>query len=57
MKLAIRIAAFTMVVAAATAGNSLPNNSAHQVTHISAMPSSTPVPMCNPFEKACPPIR
>jgi hypothetical protein len=57
MKLTLRVAAFAAVVIAATAGNSLPNNSAHQVTHISAMPSSTPVPMCNPFEKSCPPIR
>jgi hypothetical protein len=57
MKLAIRVAAFTMVVVAAAAGNSLPNNSANQVTHRSAMTASTPVPTCNPFEKSCPPIR
>jgi hypothetical protein len=57
MKLAIRITALSLVFAASVAGNSLPGNSAHSKAHIRAVSSATPLPMCNPFEKACPPIR
>jgi hypothetical protein len=57
MKLTIRITALSLVVAASVAGNSLPSNSARSKTHIRAVSSATPLPMCNPFEKACPPIR
>jgi hypothetical protein len=57
MKLAIRLAALSLVVAATVAGNSLPSNSAHPKTHVRAVSSATPLPMCNPFERACPPVR
>ncbi len=57
MKLAIRLAALSLVVAATVAGNSLPSNSAHPKTRVRAVSSATPLPMCNPFERACPPVR
>jgi hypothetical protein len=58
MKLAVRVAAFTLVLIAAAAGNSLPNPSFRAALHTRAMPSGTPVPMCNPFEHSdCPKVR
>lgn len=57
MKLALRAAAFTLVVAVAVAGNSLPAASTHAVVRRSVMPTNTPIPMCNPFEHTCPNIR
>jgi len=57
MKLALRIAAFTFVVAAAVAGNSVPIASAHAAVRRSVMPRNTPIPMCNPYEHSCPNIR
>lgn len=57
MKLAIRVAAFTLVVAASVAGNSLPAASSHAAVRLSVMPAYRPIPMCNPFQHACPNIR
>ena len=53
MKLAIRLAALSLVVAATVAGNSLPSNSTHSKIRVRAVSSATPLPMCNPFERAC----
>lgn len=55
MKFALRVAAFTLVVAAAVAGNSLPNNTVVAVMHKATVPG--PLPLCNPFTQACPNIR
>jgi hypothetical protein len=52
MKLTFRVAAFTLVVAAAVAGNHLPKRQT-----IAAVHQTTPVPMCNPFKEPCPKIR
>jgi hypothetical protein len=58
MKLAIRISALTLVLAATFAGNSTPKT----VTIAAITPSSVPggggpMPTCNPFKQSCPPIR
>jgi hypothetical protein len=55
MKLSIRVIAFTFVVAAAVAGNSLPKNSTLAAMHRNTVPG--PLPQCNPFTQPCPNIR
>jgi hypothetical protein len=55
MKLSIRVIAFTLVVAAAVAGNSLPKNSTVAAIHQDSVPG--PLPLCNPFTQTCPNIR
>ena len=57
MKLALRVAALILVVAAAVAGNSLSIASAHAAVKRSVTSTNTPIPMCNPFEHKCPNIR
>jgi hypothetical protein len=55
MKLSIRVAAFTLVVATAVAGNSLPKHSTLAPIYRDSVPG--PVPLCNPFTQTCPNIR
>ncbi len=55
MKLAIRVSALTLVLAAAVAGNSLPKNSTTAAIHQSSVPG--PTPYCNPFTDKCPNMR
>jgi hypothetical protein len=55
MKLALRVAAFTLVVAAAVAGNSIPKNPTVASMHKASVPG--PVPLCNPFTQSCPSLR
>ena len=55
MKFAVRVAALTLVVAAAVAGNSLPKNTDIAVMHKASVPG--PLPLCNPFTQTCPNIR
>jgi hypothetical protein len=55
MKLALRVAAFTLVVAAAVAGNSIPKNPTVASMHKGTVPG--PVPLCNPFTQTCQNIR
>jgi hypothetical protein len=55
MKLAIRIAALSLVVAGAVAGNSLPKTSTLAAIHQGTVPG--PTPTCNPFTQSCPSIR
>jgi len=52
MKLVIRIAALTLVVAAAIAGNALPKTQS-----LAAINGNSPAPMCNPMNEVCPNIR
>ena len=52
MKLFIRIAALTLVVAAAIASNTLP-----QTQNIAAIHGTSPGPMCNPFNETCQSVR
>ena len=55
MKLGLRVAAFTLVVAAAVAGNSVPKNTTVASMHRGTIPG--PVPLCNPFTQTCQNIR
>ncbi len=58
MKLIIRIFALTLIVAAAVAGNSAASTSASSSSIHSSVPGGGgPMPFCNPFTSACPPIR
>ena len=55
MKFALRVAAFTLVVVAAVAGNSIPKNPTIASIHKASVPG--PVPLCNPFTQSCPVLR
>jgi hypothetical protein len=55
MKIALRVVAVALFVAAAVAGNSMSRNTYVAALHKSSAPG--PVPMCNPFTQSCPPIR
>jgi hypothetical protein len=55
MKLALRVAAFTLVVVTAVAGNSIPKNPTVASMHKGTIPG--PVPLCNPFTQTCQNIR
>ena len=58
MKLMIRIASLTLVVAAAVAGNSNPTSSMLASNIPSSVPGGGgPMPSCNPFTSTCPSIR
>jgi hypothetical protein len=52
MKLLIRIAALTLFVAAAVAGNTLP-----KTQNLGAIHGNSPAPMCNPLNETCQNIR
>jgi len=55
MKVAIRVIAFTFVVAAAVAGNSLPKNNVVAIPHQASVPG--PIPLCNPMTQSCQNVR
>jgi hypothetical protein len=55
MKLALRVIAFTFVVAAAIGGNLLPRHTALAAVHQASVPG--PLPTCNPFTQTCPNTR
>jgi hypothetical protein len=58
MQLIIRMLALTLILAAAFAGNSSPKNSTVAAITPSSVPGGGgPMPTCNPFTQACPPIR
>jgi hypothetical protein len=55
MKIALRFAVFTLVVAAAVVGNSMPKSPSTTPVHQASVPG--PLPTCNPFTQKCPTIR
>jgi hypothetical protein len=58
MKLFIRIAALTLIVAAAVAGNTAGKNTTLASNIHSSVPGGGgPMPSCNPFISNCPTIR
>jgi len=57
MKLALRVIALTLFVAAAVVGNSSVKISRSTTVQIAGIPGGGPIPMCNPFKEKCPNIR
>jgi hypothetical protein len=55
MKIAIRLSAATLVIAAAVAGNSMAKPATIATAPHSNLPG--PTPYCNPFTQQCPPMR
>jgi hypothetical protein len=55
MKIAVRLSAATLVIAAAVAGNSMAKPATVAAIHQANVPG--PTPYCNPFTQQCPPMR
>ncbi len=51
MKLAVRISALSLVIAAAAFGNSFSKNPTVAAVHQGSLPG--PIPTCNPFTEKC----